>query len=229
MLNILVEGNMDKEIIYSIFLAAQIPVNKLKIVSLGGKNAIKRYIRENGAENSLVLIDSDKINIPDSKLEAMKQLDIPSGVEVFCAIPTIEAWIFADKDLLLKETTKIRGKESIKINNTLERIFMTDEIPYPKQLLATMIFKKSKDIDYRFLESMDIEKACLRSNSLRVFLKGVSTALGIDTDKHDEFLSRNISTDIFSNLIKEIMPSDTIVYKALDGTKFSALDMIPMC
>lgn len=230
MLTIIVEGESDKQIVSYILQAAGFSMNIINVVSMNGKANIVKYVQENNnLNNYIILMDSDKVNIPDSVEEANKYLKLSlvnDNVKVFCAIPQIESWVFADSDLLFKEILKKKKTKNTKSEGTIKRIIMTDEVPYPKQLLNTLFLGQKNKFDYSFLREINIEEACLHSASLKIFLKGVSTMLNHDVNFYNEMPTRNLNRNIFANLIKEVLPSETIVYKTLDGHSISALDMI---
>lgn len=229
MLTILVEGRTDSEIVKNILMAAEVPMDSIKIKAIQGKKKMKDVmlpIKLTG-ENFLVLIDSDKLFVKDSIKEAQIQLDTKDE-NVFCAVPEIESWLFADDNLFKREVIhrvdKINRDEALDI---LDRIIQTDELIYPKKVLNIMgLMGRGIKFDFSFLREMNIERACIRSTSLRNFLQGVFKALKIDDTVFTTMLSRNINRDIFSSLVKEVLPADEVIFKSLDGENISAKQMI---
>ena len=218
-IKILVEGNPDKTILEYIFEAANFPLDKFEIIVCQGKFNILNFIKahEDEWENIIALFDSDEANIPDSNLYAQKYVQRITGnvsVESYCAVPSIEAWVFSD-DILLKKISK-----NPKVIN---RLSLPEEISYPKYTLSQLL--KSKDFNLSFLKLMNIERAVLRSPSLKNFIIGISNKIGLPNKNLENVFSRNIDRDIMVNLIKEVTPKDTIVYKTLDGFEYNAIDM----
>jgi hypothetical protein len=228
LLNIFVESYIDEQIVTNILISAKVPVEIVKVTPTDGKKNMKHYAlaEKLSDSNYIFLIDADKLFIHDSKKEAQKQLKT-TGNSAFCAVPEIESWVFADDDLLRKEVEKRRDKNIEEAMAIIDRIVITDEIIFPKKVLYKLFSLRKGEIpDYSFLRNMNIEKACLRSTSLRVFITGVFHALGIEDNFTTTLLSRNINRDIFSSLLKEILPSDEVIFRGLNGVKFTAQQMI---
>ncbi|MEH2749433.1 hypothetical protein, partial [Klebsiella pneumoniae] len=96
-LTIFVEGTTDAAIIKNILYALNPHLTPI-IVVCNGKHHIAKTIKNltnDGNAKYIALIDSDEPSVFDSREEAKRQLGNPS-IPVFCAVPTIEAWLFAD-------------------------------------------------------------------------------------------------------------------------------------
>jgi Domain of unknown function (DUF4276) len=212
------EGKHDENILKPLLKAAKLPLDQIKFTSFQGKYNILKYaealkltFRE--YDNIIVLLDSDARTIPDASLSIKKTFS-EKGIETFFSIHEIEAWVFADDHLLSKQMLQEGGKER------LLRLPLPEEIPYPKQVIHN-IFGKNK-LDWAFLENIDVARATARTPSLKVFLMRLGAILDVDTQLVQDSIAQNLDRRIFANLIKEIMYSDTIIYKTLDGRQFTA-------
>jgi hypothetical protein len=163
------------------------------------------------------LVDADERNVPDARAHARRELGDPDA-EVFCAVPTIEAWLFADAEALLATVAGDHAKEFV------ARLPLPEEIPFPKQVVD-QLFKSFRD-SLRVIEQMDVAKACARSPSLHVFLGGLAELLGERFEVVEDVHVRSMPRDVFSNLVAEVMPGSMVIYKAVDGTAFTAEEMI---
>lgn len=220
---VLVEGDTDKIIIENIFIAAHLPLELINIQVMDGKKNIRNYLMHACLEelqNVIVLVDSDKPNVPDSIDEARIQLGIENaGIKVYCAVPTIESWIFAD-DKLVAEAAQRRKK---KLSAVLNRMPLPEEIPYPKHV-SYNLFGKQKE-SYDFLRKMDIQIAAARTPSLKNFLEGIERKLLINLNIEDSY-ARTLSRDILANLVREVSPGDSIIYRTMDGDNYTAENMV---
>ena len=193
----------------------------MKLKSWKGKKNIKKFIKEiNPVElqNIIVLIDSDKPNLPDSIEEVRAQFG-DTEVEVYCAVPTIESWIFADDKLLLHQMAQNK-KALLPI---LYRMPLPEEIPYPKQINFNL-FRKNWG-NYEFLRHMNIQLAAARTPSLKNFLEGVTRKMAVNLNIEESY-ARTFSRDILANLVKEVSPAESIIYRTMDGTTYTAEAMI---
>lgn len=136
-LKIVVEGRADVSIIENLILALQYQAEGIVVEAWGGKDEIKRRVKEleflePQKDRLMILIDSDLPSIEDSRKHARYELGYPD-VSVFCAVPTIEAWLFADKKLALT-----RAKDSA-AKSVVERITSPESIPHPKRLARVLL------------------------------------------------------------------------------------------
>lgn len=215
-LSIYVEGAVDKTVVEYLLFAAGLDDGVGVIVCNGKENVAKRIasLRDSTVHKSIALIDADEMSVADSRKLAEKQLGYPT-VPVYCAVPTIESWLFAD-DISAK-----RAARSEQAERTLDRAPLPEMIPYPKQLATYILPKGPPSEAYAFLRLVDISIATARSSSLRAFLEGVAKALGRDAEFSISALSRSVSRDAFSTLLREL-PSEKIAWKTLDGTEIHA-------
>jgi hypothetical protein len=198
--------------------AAKMPLEQIKFTSFQGKHNILKYaeaLKQTFQEydHIIVLLDSDARTIPDAGLSIKKTFS-EKGIETFFSIQEIEAWIFADDHLLFKQVLQEGGKER------LLRLPLPEDIPYPKQVIHN-IFGKNK-MNWAFLENIDVARATARTPSLKVFLMRIGTILDVDTKLVQDSIAHNLDRRIFANLIKELMYSNTVIYKTLDGRQFTA-------
>lgn len=223
-----VEGEDDKKILSHFFILLDI-IDSVEFIVHHGKNNIKNYLKKNiilrSGFRDFVLIDSDEYNIPDSIEVARKQLDISSEeIKVFCAVPCIEAWLFADSNNL---SNKFDDKER---KNYISRLPLPETIPYPKQTFFNLFVNGKKNNSEEFtiideiIKSINIETAVSRSPSLRVFINEILGYLGKETIKYEKILKNSIPRDVFVTLLQEL-PADKIVWKTLDGDVFDAFSL----
>ena len=218
-LKILVEGSIDATIVGNILMAAGI-TQGFSILICEGKQSIAKAVsklKNTDQEKFIALIDADEPSVADSRELAAKQLNHPS-IPVFCAVPTIEAWLFADD---LAASAAAKNDVAAKI---IERTSLPESIPYPKYL-ASNIFPRSKSKDsYDFLKYINIQRATARSPSLRAFIVGIVNALGNDIDIANTSLSSSVNRDVFSTILREL-PADTIAWKTLNGDELTAQNL----
>jgi len=215
---IFAEGSTDKEIIKSILKAANFGSKGISVEIMGSKQKVKQMVYSlppDVNQKVAALVDADIGNIPDSRAYANEQLGNPH-FPVFCAVPEIEAWLFADDKLALQLARNDRAK------NKINRLSVPESISYPKQV-AKDVFGKL--LSYTDFENMDIERAMARSASLRDFLIGISEILHTSLPQVKTVSTHSLSRDIFASLIKEIIPSNSVVWKTSDGNLFTAQEL----
>lgn len=215
-LTIFVEGPTDEIIVRYILDAAGVS-ESVVIRAHHGVQAVSEAIKgldNHGAEKFLALIDADEMSTADSRELAMSKLKRPQ-IPVYCAVPTIEAWLFADID---KARDEARSVQAAKI---LDRAPLPESIPYPKALAGHVFKKVSPVLAYSFLQRIDVSKAISRSSSLRSFLAGVFEILGRPATDQAQQLTGSVNRDVFSTLLREL-PSSTVVWKTMDGSSIDA-------
>lgn len=215
-LTIFVEGPTDEIIVRNILKAAGVS-DSVAIKAQHGAQSVGAAIRglsNHGAEKFLALIDADEMSTADSRELALSKLKHPH-IPVYCAIPTIEAWLFADID---KARGEARSEQATKI---LDRAPLPESIPYPKVLAGHVFRKAPPRVAYAFLQNIDVSKAVARSSSLRSFLAGVFDSLGRPVEDETQQLKSSANRDVFSTLLREL-PSSTIVWKTIDGSTIDA-------
>jgi hypothetical protein len=218
-ITLLVEGQYDQMIVAWILEAAGLPADRIDIAVADGKVGARKRVQslpEGAAERTAVLIDLDEQSVPDAQARARAQLGDPP-VQVFCAVPTIEAWLFAD-DVLAKEQGA-KDEEALAI---LRRIPIPEEIPTPKEL-ARKIFGLPQHCDW--LRRMNVQRASARTPALRTFLVGIGEMLGVPVTLASESVGRSLSRSVLSGLLAEVLPSDTVVWRTTGGDVYTAGDL----
>lgn len=216
---LLVEDWHDQILVGWILQAAGLPTDRIAVVAASGKQGIREQVQalpEGASEHVAVLIDLDERSVPDAQARAREQLGDPA-VRVFCAVPTIEAWLFADDRLA--EEQSARDEDSLAI---LRRIPMPEEIPTPKELART-IFGLPQHCEW--LQRMNVERASARTPSLRTFLVGIGEMLGVPVPVASESVGRSLSRNVLSGLLAEVLPSDTVVWRTTSGDAYTAGDL----
>jgi len=217
---IFVEGRVDEKIVTAILIAANLNDARIIFATGYGKKAVKKSAHTLPAhlyQKTIALVDADKENIPDSKLYAKMLFNNPP-FPVFCAVPEIEAWLFADDELALKLAINDDGRDKIR------RLPIPEKISYPKKV-AKDVFGQLDRIS-RKIENMNIERAIARSASLRDFLCGIADILHRPFVKIESAATNTLSRDIFASLIRELIPSDTIIWRTSDGDEFTSQQLL---
>ncbi|WP_156890639.1 hypothetical protein [Pseudomonas sp. CF150] len=215
-LTIFVEGKVDKVIVENILVSAGFELNRITVFVCEGKYGVKksiRHLKNSSTQNFIALVDSDELSVVDSRVLAAEQLGYPT-IQVFCAVPAIESWLFSDDNIAI-EAASTRYAKSI-----LSRAPLPELIPYPKHLAAN-VFNLKSDRAYEFVKYIDVYRASTRSASLRAFILGVSEALEHPIDLPLSSLSSSVTRDVFSTLLREL-PSDTVAWRTLEGGALQA-------
>jgi len=144
-----------------------------------------------------------------------EQLGNPAA-EVFCAVPEMEAWLFADDAAV--RANAANDEETTRIIN---RLPLPEEIPSPS-VLARAVFGPPDR--WEFVRNIDIGRACARSPSLRSFIEGIGELLGTSRPAVTEGIARSISRDVIAGLVSEI-PSGVIVWRTASGDAYTAEEL----
>lgn len=214
-LTVFVEGPADQSMVLTLFGALALHQKAhVNVRSIGSKRKIANQIRELRNDHQhkyIALIDADEVSIADSREVARHQLGYPS-IDVFCAVPTIEAWIFADPEFAKRAARSSHARDMI------DRAPLPEQIPYPKQF-AMNVFRSSQF--YPSGENFDVNLAAARCPSLRVFVEGVSASVGVPLDLLVPVGKLSDTRDIISTLLLEL-PDTKVVWKTMTGERFSA-------
>ncbi|MCY1047649.1 DUF4276 family protein [Corallococcus sp. bb12-1] len=205
-----VEGPTDVKIVNWLLDAADYPHKQLHIIPMGGKKNIASLIKSTSTKQRIryaVLIDLDETGVADAAERARQQMGHPA-VDVFCAVPEIEAWLFADK------TTALTHARSDEARLILSHVPLPEAIPHPRKL-ARSLFGPPDAWD--FMRQINIEHAAAMSPSMRTFLVGMGKLLQIEKPSIINSVGRSINRDVLSGLISEIVPSDTVVWHTSTG------------
>jgi hypothetical protein len=218
-IRLLVEGPSDETIVRALVGAAGYPEQRVLIERVGGKAALAMRAASIGADEAArcaALVDLDERSVPDAVAHIRKELGNP-GITVFCAVPSIEAWLFADDKAALAAT---EDPEALVI---LGRLGLPEEIPDPKSL-AHRVFGLPQRWG-ELVRKADVQRACARSPSLRSFLVGLGRMLGVGVEVPAESVSRSISRDTLAGLIAEVSPADAVLWETSNGEAFTAAEL----
>ncbi len=213
---LVVEGENDRRIVSALLEAASFPLDRVLLVVGGGKTGVARKVSslaDQAPGRCAVLVDLDELSVPDARARAREQLGDPPA-EVFCAVPTLEAWLFADDQAVLANA---RQREDVQ--RIVRRLPLPEEIPDPKELACLVFGLEAK---WDFLRKVDTGRAAARSPSLRAFLEGMARLLGVDSQPLQEGVARNLSRDIIAGLLREVSPADAVVWRTVEGEEYTA-------
>jgi len=215
-IQIYVEGPTDKVVVRNLLQAADLNIN-LEITVCGGKQGVASTVSKLQNSNEIehiALIDADELSVADSQAAAAEQLGFPE-IKVFCAVPTIEAWLFADDQIL---SSHARSRHTLRL---VQRLPLPEMIPYPK-LLASNFFEKGKPASvYEFMRQIDIDRAIARCPSMKAFIRGIAEAAGKEFDYEERSLNSSIGRDAISTLLNEL-PREQIAWRTLEGGALNA-------
>ncbi len=212
-----VEGQTDKKVVEIILSAANIPLDNIAILPVGGKGNLPKQKDPALSDFTIVvLMDLDETFTQDAIAKITKEY-ADTNIEVFVAIPEIESWLFADEYFLHQY---VKNESAKKI---LEALPQPEEIEQPKALAINLFGDYAQYLNNT--SSFDIIRAAKRSPSLKYFISRISELLHIDTTEFQKASTPNLDLQIVSNLLKELFNGDTIVYQTVNGQKFSAKEL----
>jgi hypothetical protein len=214
---LIVEGFAEEKVVRALLLAAGYPADRVCVLVAGGRYRAARLASEmDPSQRAAVLIDLDESTIPDARSRAREQLGNPP-IEVFCAVPSIEAWLFADE-----QVAQAHAYQDEEIQRLLRRLPLPEEIPNPRELAQQVFGPFSQWV---FLQKIDVGRAAARSPSLRVFLEGMGKLLDVPTAWLLEGVGRSLGRDTLAGLIREVSPGDTVVWRSADGDVYTANEL----
>jgi len=225
-INIFLKNN-SLNIVENILFATGIAQEKLNFICVKDINQLNKKLKELSAidlEYSLALMDSEDYDKKDSKLKFMqKENDL--NIPILCAVPNVQAWVFADDKLLYEEMIESKNNKGSEFLKRVNLLPFPEDMVYPKYVANNLFFNEKNHGKYSFLKNMDISLACARTPSLKNFLDVIFTKLNIDKEIINMSFSRNMNRDIFVNLVKEVVPSDSVIYRSLEGEKYTAREL----
>jgi hypothetical protein len=213
---LIVEGLSDQPIVSGILSAAGFPAGRVRLIAGRGKIGVMRIaerLAQERPDRCAVLVDLDERSVPDARARAREQLGDPP-VEIFCAVPEIEAWLFADDCAVLKNASP--GEE---VQRIVKRLPLPEEIPNPRQL-AHQVF--GPVASWQFVGQIDIGRAAARSPSLRSFLEGMGRLTGVATPFLLDGMVRSLGRDVLAGLIREVSPADAVLWRTAGGDEYTA-------
>jgi hypothetical protein len=219
-LTILVEGRTDKAVVEHLLSAiSQDACGSTTVEVCGGKSGVRDAYQEIDRvhTNLIALVDADEPSVPDAE-EWARNFFGTTKSNVFCAVPIIEAWVFADKDLAQKYARRSGYAKSV-----FGRLVTPESLINIKFLVNQVFDRSIIAADFPFLNEINIGRAVASSTSMFRFLRGVETALGNDWPVAEQHLSDSLNRKVFANLLREI-PGKTIGWKTLAG-EFTAEEL----
>ncbi|MFN0204364.1 MAG: hypothetical protein ACKVTZ_22790 [Bacteroidia bacterium] len=219
-IKIFVEKEIEKIILINILTAANYPLKRIEIAPTNGKNvllAAKKYHYDDSCRVAVFL----KVNarhLINQKEEAENTVK-DTNILPFFAIPSIEAWAFAD-DLLIEKHIKVEYAKEIL------HIPLPEDIMYPTSLFRRWIKKGKEKVnpsDYAFLQGMNISRAVLRCPTLRYFLTELALLLELPPlNQWNETLVYSFSLQLIAGILKSYTPEDTVLFHSLKEGELNA-------
>jgi hypothetical protein len=217
-----VENESDAILVKQLFKTARYPIKHIEILPSNGKKNMAHFLKNAWKLEDVkyaALVNFDSISVFDAMEQAKKCLGNPE-TQVFCAVPTIEAWLFADIEAAKKKVYSEHGRR------LLNRVSLPEEITHPRRL-AYSVFRQQKAEQYASIfDNFDIEIAASRSPSLRIFLEGIGKILNLENIPTVNAYSRFINLDMISNLLSEVSSTNAVIYRTIEGISITAEEMI---
>jgi len=198
--------------------AAGLPVDRVEIVALNDSLHAGRPLdlpSSSPGGPRAALMDLDARSVPDAVKRARARFG-DADIPIFCAVPMVEAWLFADDEAVVKNAAPDEEVRAI-----VERLPLPEEIPDPKSLARFVFGPPSR---WEFFRTVNVQRAAARSPSLRAFLAGMAKLLGVSPSLPEESVARSLDRDVFAGLLAEILPADTIVWRTTSGV-YTASDL----
>jgi hypothetical protein len=230
---VLVEGKLDAFWIELLVVKALSSTEvRVSAIACGGKEAVFQRLRaELGSKDrvlhdlpdtaiTVAVVDADTNNLADARV-ATPFRDAPNiASHVFFAVPTMESWLFADLQAAKRHAVKNSGL-------SLDLIQFPDEFPMAKELAArvfggaTAVRSKGRQV----IEDMDMSIAVSRSPSLRDFILGLSSIIGLNVAPELVDADRLLGRRLLGSLINETNPSSRVLYKTMSGQRVTASEL----
>jgi len=217
-----VESDREVILLEKLFKSAHYPVEHIRILPSNGKKNMAHFLNNSWKLEGVkyaALVNFDALTVFDAVKQAKKYLGNPE-TEVFCAVPTTEAWLFADIEAAKRNVYSDHGRR------LLNRVSLPEEIPHPRRLAYSVFGQKKIEHYASVFDNFDVEIATSKSPSLRMFLEGIGKLLNLDNIPAANIYSRSINRDILSNLLSEVSPSNAVIHRTMDGTNITAEQML---
>lgn len=222
MLSVAVEGDFDRRIVEGLLRAARI--NSVE-VRAWQRNLTPRLhpvltpeMRGRPGDHLIVVYDLDDGSVGDAA--ALNDTAGTSEGVTYCpAIPTVDAWLFADSKALFQTLGD-------KADQLVGRMPLPEQIPYPKALRHALL-RDSKKLQSIF-DTIDIQVAGSRSPSLKYFLQHAYRLTGkppVDFDG-PSIVENQIDRALMRNLISEVYPSSAPLFRSASGHVFTGEQMM---
>lgn len=215
---LLVEGETDRVLLVHLLEATLFPPMVIEVRAAAGfrQLATEAEAADHQGLRVAILADAGEAHLPDAERLVRERLGNPSCT-VFVAIPAVEAWLFADTEVAARNASP-----EPEIQAMIRRLPLPEEIPEPKRL-AREAFGPPRT--WGFLREIDVGRACARSASLSAFLRGLSELSGVPIGGLERAVSRSLSRDLLANLLQEVAPSDTVIWRTTDGHAYTAMEL----
>lgn len=218
-IELFVEGHYGADLVARLLARANFDMDRIAVVPAADLRAIREALSSGQSADPrtrVALVDTVGRTVPDARERARRELGHPNA-EVFCAVPSVDAWLFSD----LKALSECVGHEPAR--ELIDRLPLPEEIPYPGELVEKLFPNPSASLCVA--DQMDVSVASARSPSLHAFLQGLAAITGTPISLPDDVHSRSVGRDTFSNLIAEIIPAESVIYRTIDGS-YTAGEMI---
>jgi len=222
MLSVAVEGDFDQKIVEGVLRAARINgvVVKAWRRNLAPRipQAITPAMRGKSGDHLIVVYDLDDGSVGDA-VALNDSAESYDGVTYCPAIPTVDAWLFADSKALFETLGE-------KADQVLGRMPLPEQIPYPKALRHALL-RSPKKFEGVF-DHVDIQVAGSRSPSLKYFLQQAYRFTGTAPVDFDgpTIIENQIDRALMRNLISEVYPSSAPLFRSASGEVYTGEQMM---
>jgi hypothetical protein len=172
-----VESEREVILLEKLFKRAHYPIEHIRIFPSNGKKNMAHFLKapyELEGIKYAALVNVDALTVFDAIKQAIKDLGEPARTEVFCAVPAIEAWLFADIEAAKRYAYSENGLR------LLSRVYLPEEISHPRRLAYEVFGQKPVEHYACIFDHFDVEIALKTSSSLRMFLEGIGKLLNLD-------------------------------------------------
>ena len=107
-----VESEREVILLQKLFKTAHYPVEHIRILPSNGKKNLAHFLKNSWKLEGVkyaALVNFDALTVFDAVKQAKKHLGNPE-TDIFCAVPTIEAWLFADIEAAKKNVYSEHGR-----------------------------------------------------------------------------------------------------------------------
>jgi hypothetical protein len=217
-----VESERGVILLEKLFKRAHYPVERIRILPSNGKTNMANFLKKPWEIEGIkyaALVNFDALTVFDAVKRARKNLGYPA-IEIFCAVPETEAWLFADIEAAKRNAYSKNGLR------LLNRVSLPEEIPHPRRLAYSVFGQNPVEHYAGIFDHFDIEIAMSKSPSLRMFLEGIGNLLNLNNIPAAEIYYRRLKSNILSNLLSEVSPSKAPIYRTKDGINITAEQMV---
>lgn len=218
MLSVAVEDETDATVVEA--LLARAGIANAKVLSAKAHltktpEGLKRLNQLNLGRPLIVVHNQDSGLVGDAVASNNRASDIQ-----FCpAIPTVDAWLFADTETFFQ----VVGE---KAEQFVGRMPLPEQLPYPRFLKHAML--RDPDTLNRLLDQVNILVAGARSPSLKYFIQTSRQISDLPMLEFDEASNPagQVSRGVLRNLISEVYPSNKPLFRAASGAVLTAEQMM---